>query len=84
MDGKDALALIARKKKGQKQKNKGRKVGRNFRWGIGPDGKSAIDHSQTKYRSEGRRARNKARRAAQRARIVARKTALANQQVTVI
>jgi len=77
MDTQTALALLGNKKKGKKQKNKGRKVGRNFRWGICPDGK-AISHSQTKYRSEGRRERNKARRAAQRARTMARKKGLAD------
>ena len=51
----------AKKGKGAKQKNKGRKIGRNFRW----DGTL---HTMTKYRAEGRRSINKARRAAQRAR----------------
>lgn len=55
------LASQASRKKGKKQKNKGRKIGRNFRW----DGTL---HTMTKYRAEGRRSINKARRAAQRAR----------------
>lgn len=68
MDTKDALLLLAGKKKsGKKQKNKSRKLGRNFRWGIGPDGK-AITHSITRYRAGGNRERNKARKAAARAR----------------
>ena len=56
-----ALDSLQSKKKGKKQKNKNRKIGRNLRW----DG---IMHTATKYRLDGRRERNKARRAAQRAR----------------
>lgn len=62
---KSALADLP-KGKNKKQKNKNRKVGRNFKW----DG---IIHSMTKYRGEGRRAQNKARRAAQRARRLQRR-----------
>lgn len=43
MDALTALAALGRKK-GKKQKNKGRKVGRNYRW----DG---VTHSTTKYRA---------------------------------
>lgn len=66
MDGKAALALLA-KPKGKKQKNKSRKLGRNFRWGEGPDGK-ATTHSITKYRADGRRETNKRRKEAARLR----------------
>jgi hypothetical protein len=48
MDGKTALALLGGKKK-SRTKHNSRKVGRNYRWGAGPDGKSET-HSQTKYR----------------------------------
>lgn len=67
----DILASLP-KPKSRKQKNKGRKVGRNFRWGIGPDGK-AINHSITKYRASGNRAKNKARRIAKAAKVAGRK-----------
>lgn len=40
----DTLAALKPKKGGKKQKNKGRKVGRNYRW----DGTS---HGTTKYRA---------------------------------
>ena len=56
---------IVSKKKGQKQKNKGRKIGRNFKY-------YGTIHSQTLYRSRGQREKNKARRAAQRERSLQR------------
>lgn len=49
MDARSALALLKPAKKHQKGKKR-RKLGRNYRWGEGPDGK-AITHSTTKYRA---------------------------------
>lgn len=65
MKGEDALALIASKKKGKKQKNKNRKIGRNFKYHGGT-------YSQTLYRSRGQREKNKDRRAAKRRRHLQR------------
>jgi len=44
------MDVLLPKPKGKKQKNKGRKVGRNYRWGEGFDGKSQT-HTMTKYRA---------------------------------
>lgn len=66
----DVLASLPKPKK-QDKKNKNRKYGRNFRWGIGPDGK-AITYSITKYRASGNRERNKARRIARAASLKGR------------
>lgn len=56
---------VLSKRKGRKQKNQGRKVGRNFKY-------YGTTHSQTLYRSRGQREKNKARRAAQRERRLQR------------
>lgn len=60
-----AESILSKRKGRKKEKNQGRKVGRNFKY-------YGQDHSQTLYRSRGQREKNKARRAAQRERRLAR------------
>jgi hypothetical protein len=64
----DAHDVLPRLSKNKKQKNKSRKLGRNFKW----DGAT---HSMTKYRGGGNRERNKARRSEQRKRRLAKAAA---------
>lgn len=55
----ELLARLTKKKKGQRQKDRGRKVGRNLKY-------YGVIHTQTLYRSRNQREKNKVRKAAKR------------------